>query len=235
MELGLWLDDACADYQGSWAAVDCELHDLCRRKGHASFEDVYTKVAIINRVYMAGISRIVRHEKFKADPEAAVVRGLAGIASDIESSLGKLTSISDLTAETMSTIVDVHGAITQDLSEQLGGANLRSFVSKYLHFHCPFVPIYDSLAASAITKVLAPFVERWAEPKDILPRPEHADATYYWYAARFLQLWELARAAKPDATVKMIDHGLWAYQSTAMALPWCSLDIAFHQSGLVDL
>jgi hypothetical protein len=130
----------------------------------------------------------------------------------IWSSLRMLNPVSDLNADTMSLIVGVHGMVTQGLSERLHGANLRSFVSKYLHFHCPFVPIYDSLTAAAITKVLAPYVKQWARPTDILPQPDHVDPTFYWYAARFLQLWEQARQAKPGVTVKMIDHALWGYR-----------------------
>ena len=59
MDLGAWLDDAWKDYQGTWAMVDEELHDICHRHGHEQFEDVYTKVAMVNRVYMAGITRVV--------------------------------------------------------------------------------------------------------------------------------------------------------------------------------
>ena len=94
MELALWLDAARADYERGWASVDSELHGLCSRKGNIIFEDVYTKVAVVNRVYIAGISRVVRYEEFRADPEAAVARGLVGVADEVESSLS-LPRVSD--------------------------------------------------------------------------------------------------------------------------------------------
>ena len=38
--------------------VDNELYDLCRRRpSHDDFADAYTKVAIIGRVYEAGVAR----------------------------------------------------------------------------------------------------------------------------------------------------------------------------------
>ena len=59
MDLAVWIGDAWKDYQETWAMVDEELHDLCHRHGHERFKDVYTKVAMVNRVYMAGITRVV--------------------------------------------------------------------------------------------------------------------------------------------------------------------------------
>lgn len=211
MDLAVWLDTGWKDYQETWAMVDEELHDLCHRRGHERFEDVYTKVVIVNRVYMVGITRVVRAEGLRDGPEAAVARALLGMKDVLTESLQRLTPVDDLTAVTMSQIVEVHGLVTNNLAAQLQGANLRSFVSKYLHFHCPMVPIYDSLAASAVTKALSPHVHGWTRTRDLLERPTHFDGVYYWYAGRFLELWRLVHDVhvRPDASVKMIDHALW--------------------------
>jgi len=69
-ELGLTarLAHAIKGYEASWKSVDNELYDLCRRRpGYDDFADVYTKVAVIGRVYEAGVARAWRGE---GDPES---------------------------------------------------------------------------------------------------------------------------------------------------------------------
>ncbi|MBN1461212.1 MAG: hypothetical protein JXA57_16915 [Armatimonadetes bacterium] len=207
-ELAHWLAEAWSDYQGSWAVVDRELYDLCARKGHDRLEDVYAKVAIINRVYMAGITRSVRAVD-DADAELRVSRLLVRCADELSAHLAHLREINDLTAETMATVVTAHGSITQRLAADLQATNLCSFVSKYLHFHCPMVPIYDSRVAEHIVEVLGEHVPRSARTERLLDRPRVFHPSYYWYAGRFLRLWQLARESTPEATVKMLDHALW--------------------------
>jgi hypothetical protein len=52
------LSKAIKSYEVGWKPVDGELYDLCRRRPrHDDFADVYTKVAMIGRVYAAGIAR----------------------------------------------------------------------------------------------------------------------------------------------------------------------------------
>ena len=222
MELGEWLEAAEARYGDSWAVVDEELRALCTRRGNRNLLDVYAKVAIVNRVYVAGITRIVRPKCEGADPEMSVAEMLVPMASTIESLLPLTEPGRLFSSQALVTIVDVHGRIVSGLARELNCANLRSFVSKYLHFHCPLVPIYDSLAAAAITKVLGPYVSRWREPQEVLTIPQtnyqEVDPTYFWYCARFLELWELAQRVRPRSTVKIIDHALWDFgDATKMA------------------
>ena len=109
----------------------------------------------------------------------------------------------------MAAIASAHGAITQRLASDLGATNLCSFVSKYLHFHCPIVPIYDSRVAEHIVGVLGEHVPPYTPTTRLLERPAAYDASYYWDAGRFLKLWQLARETVPEATVQMLDHALW--------------------------
>ena len=51
------LTKAISSYEARWKTVDKELYDLChRRPSLDDFADVYTKVAIIGRVYEAGVA-----------------------------------------------------------------------------------------------------------------------------------------------------------------------------------
>jgi len=55
------LSVAVKNYRTTWQTVDTELYELCqRRPGQRAFADVYPKVAVIGRVYAAGISRSSR-------------------------------------------------------------------------------------------------------------------------------------------------------------------------------
>jgi hypothetical protein len=71
------------------------------------------------------------------------------------------------------------------------------------------MPIYDSRAVAAIGKVLASHIPKYQRTAGLLRRPTVYDPNYYWYAGRFLRLWELARETTPDLTIKMLDHALW--------------------------
>ena len=63
LDLTARLDQAIKSYEARWKSVDNELYDLCRRRpSHDDFADVYTKVAVIGRVYEAGVARGWRGE-----------------------------------------------------------------------------------------------------------------------------------------------------------------------------
>jgi hypothetical protein len=141
------LQRALEHYRATWQSADAELYGLCQRRwSHHNFADVYTKVAIMGRVYEAGVPR-----SFQApgDSEATVTYGLIEQADLIEKRLTALHG-RRFDRQTAAEIVELHGGVTRKLAERTGDAWLTSFVSKYLHFHCPIVPLYDSNAAGRI-------------------------------------------------------------------------------------
>lgn len=72
------LSDAKADYEHGWKLVDNELYELCRRPRHADFDNVYPKVAIIGRVYSAGVSRAWGRKRDSENRTTQVLIGQAG-------------------------------------------------------------------------------------------------------------------------------------------------------------
>jgi hypothetical protein len=55
-----------------------------------------------------------------------------------------------LTPPVLTQIISIHVGLLATVQSALRkGQTPRSFVSKYLHFHNPVVPIFDSVAASA--------------------------------------------------------------------------------------
>jgi hypothetical protein len=155
-------------------------------------------------VYEAGIAR---SSHAPGDREVAMARGLTAQADLIESALGKLAG-RRFDRESAAQIVELHGRVCRALLPYTGETWQQSFVSKYLHFHCDLIPIYDSRAQEAIGRyvdwdAVAP-VREWLESV-----PEWA-RYYRNFAAAFIVLSERIRAETGlQATVKEVDYLLW--------------------------
>jgi hypothetical protein len=205
LDLTVRLAQAIKNYEAGWKSIDNELYDLCRRRSsHDDFADVYTKVAVIGRVYEAGVARSWRGA---GDPEIEVSQALIEQAELIRNGLRRLKNRS-FDQQTAADIVELHGHIARAISHRTAGVFLTSFVSKYLHFHSPVVPIYDSNAQAAIGQ----FVD-W----DLVGPTRHAMATlpewaraYRNFVAAFVILYQRAYAETSlTPTVKELDHLLW--------------------------
>lgn len=203
--LGAQLARAIEDYGATWRTVDSELYDLCRRRpSQRLFADVYAKVAIVGRVYAAGLPRSSRAS---GDVEAEVARGLMGLADLIDQALEDLAG-RQFDRATATRIVELHGRVSRGLLPHTGETWQQSFVSKYLHFHCDLVPIYDGNAQKAIGH----FVDwRLVTPVRVLmaDAPDWA-RTYRNFVAAFVVLRERISAETAlQPTVKEVDHLLW--------------------------
>src|ERR1022692_1354383 len=204
-DLTAGLTQAIKSYEAGWKPVDAELYDLCRRRpGHDDFANVYTKVAMIGRVYEAGVARAWRGE---GDPETEITRVLIEQANLIENGLQRLKD-RPFDRQTAAGIVELHGRIARAISHRTKDVFLASFVSKYLHFHCPIVPIYDSNAQAAIGQ----FVD-WEEVtpiREAMAELQEWARAYRNFVAAFVMLYGRASTKtglKP--TVKEVDHLLW--------------------------
>jgi hypothetical protein len=204
-DLECLLQQAAAHYVTTWQAVDTELYNLCRRRpSQRTFADVYTKTAFIGRVYQAGIERAFRG---KGDPQSAVAQSLIEQADLIDRGLAQLNGQS-FDRSAAAPIIELHGRITLGLAAYTGGVRLTSFVSKYLHFHCPIVPIYDSLAAGAIGKYVD-WVDVDKVRAPLMALPDCA-REYRNYVAAFVVLYEQARRGTTlQPRVRDVDYLLW--------------------------
>jgi hypothetical protein len=205
LDLTARLAQAIKSYEASWKSVDNELYDLCRRRpSHDDFADVYTKVAVIGRVYEAGVARAWRGE---GDAESEVTHVLIEHADLIQNGLRRLEN-RPFDQQTAAAIVELHGHIARAISNRTAGVFLVSFVSKYLHFHSPVVPIFDSNAQAAIGQLID-----WAlvgPIRDALATLPEWTRAYRNFVAAFVVLYERAYAETPlKPTVKELDHLLW--------------------------
>jgi len=70
------------------------------------------------------------------------------------------------------------------------------------HFHCPAVPLIDSIVPQNLSGLI-----RWKDSFSFsFSIPKGADPEYAKYVMRFYQLYEKVRKARPEAKVKRVDY-----------------------------
>lgn len=200
------LANAVKAFADDWGAVDEILYRTCRdHPGHTDRRSVMAKVVLIRRTYSAGIERLVE------PPEGGQAVTKIGDClwkqrTEVDAIIGRLCGIAEpLSPDDMKTIVRQHGRLDALLTQNLTrGRSPRSFVSKYLHFHCPVVPIFDDYSVRSLTRRV-----RWSENAKPFERPAGADEEYFRFCTRLMRLYTACRSAGIAATVKQLDTLLW--------------------------
>ena len=197
---------ALAEYEELWKRGNEFLYTLCAESpGHADLSVVTAKVWLISRAYSADPARhgIGREE---------VARHLHSNSRAVDGIFRELHRISParptLNEEILERVVIRHSEFMGLLREiNPKGRETRSFVSKYMHCHCPdIVPIFDSLASSALRSIVS--------RKDAKFLSDIGDKDYCVYCNRFLALWHRAIALNLEPTVKLLDEYLLALKKS---------------------
>ena len=206
------LNQCVAEFQRDWGLVDDALYDLCRRHpGHTDRSEVTAKIAMVGRVYAAGLERRVT-----PPPGQQAIAVIAKYAREHGGEIDRIIMALDPVQEpldpaSMSLIVEQHGRLTALLrAVATDGKAPRSFASKYLHFHRPFVPIYDEYARQKLSRLV-----RWESSCLPFALSASGDREYWDYCIRFFRLYEAWRAAGVWVTVKTLDAYLWAVPTPA--------------------
>lgn len=100
---------------------------VIRVRSDDDFADIYTKVAMIGRVYEAGVARAWDGE---GDAESVITEVLLEKAELIRSSLQRLKGRS-FDRHTAAAIVELHGHVARAISHRTSGVFLASFVSEW--------------------------------------------------------------------------------------------------------
>jgi hypothetical protein len=198
-------EKAVEDYNDNWRKADGILYAMCRDcKEHTSAENVNAKVLIIGRSYASGIERAVASNGGQASALTRVTTRVLANGSKLDAICDELRSIEDpLTVDKLRIIVQQHARFLEVL-HGLGKNVPRSFASKYLHFHAPVVPVYDSYADARLTTLVP-----WQTKLKEFDAPERDDL-YYWFVCRFWRVYRAVHERFPSATVKEIDaYLLW--------------------------
>ncbi len=200
------LTAALAQFDSDWGLVDQVLYQACREyPDHAERRAVTAKLALVGRVYAAGLERRVTPPPGQ---QAIVVISdyVLEHGGQFDEIIQALDSVDEpLDSTTMASIVEQHGRLTQLFQKAAtDGKAPRSFASKYLHFHRPVVPIYDQYVRQAITRLV-----RWERSYAPFPLPPHGDREYWENCVRFFRLYDASIRSGVAATVKSLDTYLW--------------------------
>ena len=202
------LDDynrSVASYDQWTRKGDDTLYGLCRQNPHhTDHGSVAAKCWIIGRSYATGIERQIKSSGQQGNSMSKLVVWLVSHAVQVDRLIDRLLPMRNpLTADSLATILDVHGRFVRLLSGVVRSDETpRAFASKYLHFHCSLVPIYDSVVAGIIPRFV-----RWHKGLIVFPKPANADDQYARFCYRFLNLYERARAIIGNRIrVKLLDY-----------------------------
>jgi hypothetical protein len=196
----------CKTYEDQWSTLDQTLYDLCHRcPKHDRIDWVNAKLWIIGRTYATQIERQIPSDGSQGEAMTKLARLLHSRHDEIDGLLATLGTIkAPLSIEALPVILSAHrqlSAIVERTTRE--GRMPHSFVSKYLHFHCPFVPIYDSVALRALRKLVpAKSLPHAGEPS------ADADPVYAGYVSRFIVVYARLRDLGVRPTVKLVDNHL---------------------------
>lgn len=200
------LDAAAAAFERDWGAVDEVLYGICARyPDHSDRRLVTAKIALVGRAYSAGLERQV-----KPDPGEQAIAKIAKFvlahSSEIDAIIAALDALHEpLDGAAMTAIVDQHGRFTTLLRQVTAKQTMpRSFAAKYLHFHRPVLPIYDSYAAERLSALVP-----WDAKQIPVGQPPGSDGEYRSFCTRFFRLYDAGVKADLDVTVKRLDTYLW--------------------------
>jgi len=195
-------------YDQTWRIYNEHLYSLVEdHPGHHSFPACVAKVGHVARGFAAGLERQAVAGTGGMIPKVAWVLHdnaelVDGLINDLQE---HANDGSDVSSHSLEVVVAVHGQVTNLIGGVTRDGNaLRSFVSKYLHFACPGVPIYDSRVTRVIRRVdWYPYRGRAVK---VLAAPQHHDQPYFRFCNQFLCLWRDAMAAGIEPTVRSLDQ-----------------------------
>ncbi|MCJ7748815.1 MAG: hypothetical protein MUP27_13850 [Desulfobacterales bacterium] len=161
---------------------------------------------LIGRTLATGIERMIESTGEQGSSLDQLAYHIHKNHKKMDSIFTHLSMIAEpLNSEKLRAIVDEHGRFLKLLAPKMRkGVSPRSFASKYMHFHCPAVPIYDSYASSKL------FSYRWNDRYEIFKQPAGADETYYYFILYFWQLYRDLKKSVKTVNVRLLDcYLLW--------------------------
>jgi hypothetical protein len=196
------LEVALSRFNADWGLVDQVLYGLCREHpGHDDLRTVTAMLALVGRVYAAGLERRVTPPPGQ-QAIVVIAHHVLRHGAEVDAIIQALHSVREpLDFQSMGLIVEQHGHLNRLLQKvATDGKAPRSFSSKYLHFHNPVIPIYDEYTRQSLSRMVP-----WERSYTLVSLPPHGDREYWRYCVRFLRLYEACEQAGLDATVKTLD------------------------------
>ncbi len=188
------------DYDRTSRKLNAVLYKMCEdMPTHTDEGAIWAKVWIIGRAYASGI------ERHAADGLGPIVGVLRSSARWLDPGLARLRQLEPVPShERLPQIAVLHGKLAEAVREHTRKGNqVRSFVSKYLHFHAPIVPIYDSVVSVQIrARDWYPWSRSWSASH---PTPQGVDEAYWQHCVRIARIVDDWHSEGLEPTARNID------------------------------
>jgi len=138
-----------------WMLGNNILYNLCKKYPfHKKDEEIRAKIWLIGRSYAASIERRKTKNHINDDFYDYVINEFIKF-NEKENFDKELNEIKKLkfNEDSLKKILELHNKLTK-FFKKLTGLEKRSLASKYLHFHAPIFPIYDSRAKNSLNKIV---------------------------------------------------------------------------------
>jgi len=138
-----------------WMLGNNILYQMCQDHSlHIDPEEIRAKIWLIGRSYAASIERRANKKEINDDFYDYVVNEFIKFnkKTKFDERLNQLRN-KEFNETTLKDILILHKELTKFFKE-LTGKEKRSLASKYLHFHVPIFPIYDSRAKNSINTII---------------------------------------------------------------------------------
>jgi hypothetical protein len=198
----------CPRYDEEWKVVDETLYALCKQHPkHNNRGSVNAKLWIIGRSYATGIERMVESDGNQASSLRELADHFLANCREVDAIIAGMPPLTErLTRTHLCSVLSAHGRLMEFVQEVLRAYKTpRSFASKYLHFHNPSVPIYDSYAARAARKL---FRRSRNDEKIAVHKGDTVDASYQDFLTRYWKLHQAAEKAGLSPNAKLLDYYL---------------------------
>jgi hypothetical protein len=199
--------DGANNYRKQWQLLDKTLIDFCQiHPKHNHLDDVSAKVILVGRGFATGIERHVTSDGYQGSSINKLAKYLVKNSHIIDPIIDNLSNIAEpLTIDTLTEIVKYHGEFCKILTELTRDRHYAtSFAAKYLHFHAPIVPIYDSIS----------YKNAWhyRDKKNLysFEKPKGSDENYFSYSLCFWQYYFALKKLFQSSNVRLTEvYLLW--------------------------
>ena len=210
-----WKSSDIIDYrtaQKDWtrySKVESILYEMCRKwPSHKDLSAVQAKVIIIGRTFAAGLERLGGKDKHEGIFDT-VANILFKNRNRLDAEISRLSRSKTLSVDSAEKVLSLHGYTVGLLREGTKSQlNFRSFASKYLHFHIPIVPIFDSTALHILTEW---YPRRKFQDSIQIPYKGKYDSVYAEFLGQFMLYFSDLNELKLRPTVKSADQYLIWY------------------------
>ena len=149
---------------------------------------------------MTGIERKISSDGTSASSLIQVAEHMLRNKTSLQEIFASLADVAEpLTPESLRKIIHAAWAVCRLLQRiTRNEESPRSFCSKYMHFHCPAVPLFDDKVMKALPKLV-----RWQKSFQLFDLPNDADEYYAWYvlnSGNFTNRSSLPARPRPSST-----------------------------------